>query len=273
MDGLAGRVALVTGCGAADGIGFATARALAQAGARVAITSTTARIHDRLAELGPELGPALGSELGSELGPEPGCGHAAFIADLTDSASVARLVAAVARALGAPPAILVNNAGMVQQGHKHRLARIEKVTDADWAAHLAINATTAFNMTRAVLPAMQRAGYGRIVNVASVTGPLVTIARAAGYSAAKAAMTGLTRATALENAARGITCNAVLPGWIATGSSSAREIAAGRRSPTGRPGTPAEVAYACLFLASAGAGYINGAMLVVDGANSLAEMK
>ena len=162
---------------------------------------------------------------------------------------------------------------MVQTGRSDRLARVEKVTDADWQRHLALNVTTAFNLIRAALPAMQSAAYGRIVNVASVTGPLVTIERTAGYSAAKAAMTGLTRATALENARHGITCNAVLPGWIATASSSRSEIAAGNRSPAGRPGTADEVAQACLFLASRGAAYVNGAMLVVDGANSLVEMK
>lgn len=247
-----GKIALVTGAGSADGIGFATARALAAAGARVAITATTGRIHDRLAELGP--------------------GHTAFTADLTDSAEVARLIKRVTEALG-PPAILVNNAGMVQTGRRDRQARIEGMTDADWQRHLALNVTTAFLTTRAVLPAMQAAGYGRIVNVASVTGPVVTIERTAGYSAAKAAMCGLTRTTALENARYGITCNAVLPGWIATASSSPAELRAGKRSPAGRPGTPDEVAACCAFLASAGAAYVNGAMLVADGANSLVEMK
>lgn len=252
MAGVQGRVALVTGAGAAEGIGFAVARSMAEAGAQVAIAATTRRIFERLEELG--------------------AGHAAFVADLTDSAQVARLVAEVAAQLGEPQ-VVVNNAGMIQQGKKHTMARIEGVSDADWAAHLAMNVTTAFNVTRALLPDMQARGYGRIVNVASVTGPVVTIERTAGYSAAKAAMTGLTRATALENAKFGITCNAVLPGWIASGSATAREVSAGKRSPTGRPGRPEEVAYACLFLASEEVSYINGAMLVVDGANSLVEMK
>ena len=107
----------------------------------------------------------------------------------------------------------------------------------------------------------------RIVNVASVTGPVVTIEGTAGYSAAKAAMTGLTRATALENAGLCITCNAVLPGWIATGSATAREIAAGKRSPTGRPGRPGEVASACVFLASEEASYINGTSTQITAAS------
>lgn len=252
MPGVLGRVALVTGCGSAQGIGFAVAQTLLAGGASVAISSTTARIRDRQTELGPR---CMGE-----------------IADLTSPVDVQRLVAAVKKRYGRID-ILVNNAGMIQQGRKARLAAIEKLRDEDWQRDLAINATTAFNLTRAVLPLMQRRGFGRIVNVASVTGPLVTVERTAGYSAAKAAMVGLTRVTAIENAARGITCNAVLPGWIATASASAVEIRAGRATPARRPGTAAEVAACCLFLASDEASYVNGTMLVVDGANSIVEMK
>jgi 3-oxoacyl-[acyl-carrier protein] reductase len=106
-----------------------------------------------------------------------------------------------------------------------------------------------------------------------VTGPVVTIDGSAGYATGKAALTGLTRATALEYAKHGITCNAVLPGWIATESSSPREIRAGKASPAARPGTPDEVAACAAFLCSDQASYVNGAMLVVDGANTLMEMK
>lgn len=250
MTGIAGRVALITGCGSAGGIGFACARALAGAGAKVAITATTDRIFDRARELGVF----------------------AATADLTDAAQVAGLFADVTAALGAPD-ILVNNAGMVQTGKAAKRARVAGLTDAGWEHHLALNMTTVFNCTRAALPAMQAAGYGRIVNMASVTGPVVTIDGSAGYAAAKAGVTGLTRATALEYARDGITCNAVLPGWITTESSSAREVRAGRATPTGRSGTPDEVAACVLFLASQGASYVNGAMLVVDGANTLMEMK
>ncbi len=252
MTGVMGRVALVTGCGSAGGIGFAVARALAAAGARVAITSTTERIFERLAELGE--------------------GHAGFVADLTDAGAVAGLVAEVLARFGQID-ILVNNAGMVQTGIDFETSRIEAMADEVWARHLALNATIPFRTTRAVLPGMQAAGYGRIVNVASVTGPLVTNPRAAGYSSGKAALTGLTRVTAVENAAAGITCNAVLPGWIETPSSSPQEIVAGKASPTARPGTPDEVAACCLFLTSEEASYVNGSMLVVDGANSIVEFK
>ncbi len=252
MQGLKGRVALVTGCGSEGGIGFAIAQALADAGAQVAITATSDRIYDRLATLGP--------------------GHIATKADLTDPAQTAALFADVTARLG-PVVILVNNAGMVQTGVRIKRARIEGLTDDSWAKHLSLNVTTAFHCIRAALPVMQAAGHGRIVNIASVTGPLVGIEGSSGYSAGKAALTGLTRATALENARFGITCNAVLPGWIATPSSSPKEIRAGKATPTNRPGTATEVAACAVFLASDGASYVNGAMLVVDGGNTLMEMK
>jgi 3-oxoacyl-[acyl-carrier protein] reductase len=252
MAGNLGRIALVTGAGSAEGIGFAIARALAKAGTRVALTSTTERIFERAQALGN--------------------GHAAFVADLTVTKSVNDLIKAI-MAKFARIDIVVNNAGMVQQGTDFKSSRIEETTDDDWQRHLSLNATTAFNVTRAVLPIMQKQQYGRIVNVASVTGPLVTNPKAAGYSSAKAAMTGLTRVTAIENASRNITCNAVLPGWIETASSSPEEILAGKATPSKRPGRPDEVAAACLFLASEEASYINGAMLVVDGANSIVEFK
>ena len=252
MAGVLDRIALVTGAGSTEGIGFACARALAAAGARVAMTSTTKRIFERLETLGS--------------------GHAAFTADLTMVEDVSQLVNAVQGKFGRID-IVVNNAGMVQQGINFKSSRIEDITDAEWHRHLALNVTTAFNVTRAVLPLMQKQEYGRIVNVASVTGPLVTNPKAAGYSSAKAAMTGLTRVTAIENASRNITCNAVLPGWIETASSSKEEIVAGKATPSRRPGTASEVAAACAFLASEEASYVNGAMLVVDGANSIVEFK
>jgi 3-oxoacyl-[acyl-carrier protein] reductase len=250
MAGLSGRVALVTGAGAAGGIGFAIARALLAGGARVCITATTDRIHDRAAELGAM----------------------SHIADLTDPAQVAGLFAAVEAELG-PVEILVNNAGMVQTGKRMKRGQLADQTDAAWAHHMALNINTTFHCCRAVLPGMAAKGYGRIVNISSVTGPMVTIDGSSGYATAKAAITGMTRSIALEYGPRGVTCNAVLPGWIATESSSPAELRAGRKTPVGRAGTPDEVAACALFLASEEASYVTGAMLVVDGGNTLQEMK
>jgi 3-oxoacyl-[acyl-carrier protein] reductase len=250
MEDFTNRVALVTGAGSAGGIGFATAKALRKAGAKLCITATTDRIFDRAAELG--------------------C--MAHKADLIDPAQVQGLFAAIAAQLG-PVSVLINNAGMVQSGKSAKRAKLGALSDADWAHHMALNIGVTFHCIRAALPAMQAARYGRIVNIGSVTGPLVTIDGSSGYATAKAAIGGMTRSVALEYGAEGITCNAVLPGWIQTESSSAKEIRAGRATPVGRAGTPDEVAACAVFLASHGASYVNGAMLVVDGGNTLVEMK
>lgn len=253
MAGVRGRVALVTGAGSSDGIGFATARILKEMGARVAITSTTARIHDRLSELGS-------------------ADSFAATADLTVQADIDRLVPAVEQALG-PIDILVNNAGMVQTGRSVRRARLSEMPDATWDHGLAINLTSTFRLTRAVLPGMIARGFGRIVIMSSVTGPVVAIDGSGVYGAAKAGLLGLTRELALENGPHGITVNAVGPGWIQTGSSSRNEIAAGRRTPVGRPGRPDEIGHVVGFLASEEASYLTGQMIVVDGGNTIQEFK
>ena len=255
MNGFQARVALITGAGSESGIGFAAARILGERGARVAIAATTGRIQTRAAELG---------ELGIEA--------EGFAADLTDADAAADLVAGVQGRFGRLD-ILVDNAGMVQTGVEDVSRRFVDTGPGEWDQMIALNLTTTVNVTRAAVPTMVAAGYGRIVNVSSVTGPVVSNPESTGYSAAKAGIDGLTRALALELGRDGITVNSVAPGWIDTGSSTEQERLAGTYTPVGRPGTPAEVGELIAFLASEGASYMTGASVVVDGGNTIQEYK
>lgn len=249
---LTGRVALVTGAGSDTGIGFAAASLLAELGATVAVTSTTDRIHERAAQL------------------DGSTGH---VADLTVEADVARLVSEVVAAHGALD-IVVNNAGMVSvggaEGESGSLLEMDLGT---WRAGLARNLDTAFLVCRTAMPQLAARGMGRVVNVTSVTGPVMAMRDEPAYAAAKAGMVGLTRSIAVDFASSGVTANAVAPGWIATGSQTSDERAQGALVPAGRSATALEVASAIAWLCTPGAAYVTGQCIVVDGGNSVAEQR
>ncbi|MCJ2069911.1 3-oxoacyl-[acyl-carrier-protein] reductase [Methylobacterium sp. J-030] len=240
MFDLTGRKALVTG--ATGGLGQAIARALHAQGATVALSGT------RQAAL-----EALAAELGERASP--------VVADLSDKDSVEGLVPAAEAAIG-PLDILVNNAGITRDNLFMRMK------DEEWEQVLAVNLTAAFRLSRAAVKGMMRRRFGRIVNIGSVVGSTGNPGQG-NYAAAKAGLVGLTKSLAAEVASRGITANCIAPGFITSPMTDAlnekqREgILA--RVPAGRLGEGAEVAAACLYLASAEAGYVTGHTLHVNG--------
>jgi 3-oxoacyl-[acyl-carrier protein] reductase len=243
---LDGRVALVTGAGSPNGIGYATARRLAGLGAEVAIVSTTRRIHERAGELGVT----------------------GFVADLTLEEEVGALADALAEQIGTPD-IVVNNAGLASKASPEVLRPVAQLSMDEWRSEIDRNLTTAFLVSRALVGAMAERGWGRIVNIAATAGPVSALPTEAAYAAAKAGVVGLTRALAMELVADGVTVNAVAPGIIHTAASTLVELRQGLGTPMARPGTPDEVAAAISFLVSPGASYITGQMLVIDGGNSV----
>lgn len=252
---LAGRVALITG--AASGIGAAAARVFAAAGADLALAWYPPDGHD-VAPVRSAVEQAGRKVVVAEV-------------DVTKAADVDALVARAVRELGALH-IVVANAGIAR---KMELADLD---DAAWNKVLEVNLSGVWRCFRAAIPHMQRARFGRLIATSSVAGTVSAWPQHSHYTASKAALLGLVRSLAVEFRPSGITANAVAPGVIRTPQSldpvnslgPAGVDAAAAKIPTGRVGTPEDIAYVYQFLASAEAAYVNGQCLVVDGARSLA---
>lgn len=182
--------------------------------------------------------------------------------DVTDLAACEAGTAAVARDLGGPIEILVNNAGITRD------AALHKMTAAQWNEVIAADLTSCFNMSRVVIETMREHGFGRIVNISSVNGLKGQFGQT-NYAAAKAGILGFTKALALETAAKGITVNVVAPGYIATDMVAAVATDVLERIkaqiPVGRLGRPKEVARIVEFLVSDEAGFITGATISANG--------
>lgn len=254
MPMLSQSVAFITGGG--RGIGRATALAFAAAGAEVVVA---ARSPDQIASVAQEIERAGGRA-------------APAVCDVTSSASVSTAIEAAVKRFG-PIDLLVNNAGFVEG------APLVKLDEALWHKTLAVNLTGAYLCTRAVLPAMIERRRGRVINIASIAARR-GLAYTSAYCASKHGLLGFTRAVALEVATRGITVNAICPGWVDTEMAAAavqrivdktgRTADEARRTleemnPMRRFIQPDEVAAVALFLASAGAAGITGQAYNVDG--------
>jgi len=241
--GLEGKVALVTG--ASRGIGAAIANALGVAGATVVGTATTesgaAAIDGRLREAGVK--------------------GAGIVLNVTDSASVEQVVSSINERFGAP-LIVVNNAGITRDSLMLRMK------DAEWDDVINTNLNAVYRVTKACLRDMTKARWGRIITISSVVGSMGNAGQA-NYAATKAGVEGFSRALAREIGSRGVTVNAVAPGFIDTDMTKelpeAQRIALLSQIPLGRLGAPDEIAGVVAFLASDAGGYITGETIHVNG--------
>jgi 3-oxoacyl-[acyl-carrier protein] reductase len=241
MFDLTGKTALVTG--ATGGIGAAIARALHAQGAHVVLSGTREAV---LQELAAELGERT----------------SVVAANLSDAAAVDALVDGAEAVAGHPLDILVANAGITRDG------LLMRMKDADWEAVLTVNLASYFRLCRAATKGMMRRRYGRIIGITSVVGVMGNPGQA-NYAASKAGMIGFSKSLAQEVATRGITVNCVAPGFIESPMTDAltdqQKAQVLNTIPSGKLGQGRDVAAACVYLASAEAGYVTGQTLHVNG--------
>jgi len=243
--------------GGSTGIGLATVRALRAAGMKVGFfSSSTAKVEAALAALAAEQGPAV---------------HAAVV-DVSDGAAVEAFHVEVEAKLGAVDAV-VCNAGMSPKREGKRIP-LHETTSAEWRDTLAVNLDGAFNCARACLPSMMARRHGRIVLVGSIAARTTPKLAGAPYVASKSALSGLMRSIIGEYSAHGITCNIVAPGNIVTdmvaGLNADRLAEIAARVPVGRLGQPEDVALIIEMLCRPSAGFINGAVIDVNGGEFVA---
>jgi 3-oxoacyl-[acyl-carrier protein] reductase len=241
MFDLAGKTALVTG--STGGLGSAIARAFHAQGAHVVLSGTRESVLEQLA-----------SELGERT--------SAVAVNLSEPAAVDSLVDAAEAAAGKPLDVLVANAGITRDG------LLMRMKDEDWEAVLKVNLESYFRLCRAATKGMMRRRYGRIIGITSVVGVMGNPGQT-NYAASKAGMIGFSKSLAQEVATRGITVNCVAPGFIESPMTDAlnEQQKAGivQTIPSGRLGQGSDVAAACVYLASAEAGYVTGQTLHVNG--------
>ncbi len=241
---LNGQVAVVTG--ATRGIGFGVAKALSKAGAAVACIGTNAeKLNASVEQINSDGGKAT-----------------AFICNVADSAAVKQTAAEILEQYGSRVDILVNNAGITRD----TLLRV--MTDEQWDDVIAVNLRGPFLVTRAFISAMRKKKYGRVVNIASISGMIGNRGQA-NYSASKAGVIGFTRTVAKEVANRNITVNAISPGFIETDMTAVLDpmivTEMKNRIPVGRFGQPEDIANAVLFFASPEASFVTGQIIAIDG--------
>ena len=261
-DAAPGRVVLVTG--GSRGIGLACARWFLAQGDRVVVTSRSGVVEETIGSGSdsPTSGSQSGSGSGSGSGSDSGAGRLLSLAcDVTDPDQVEAAFATIEETWG-PVEVLVANAGITRD------TLVLRMTDEAWSEVIATNLTGVFRVTKRALGKMIRLRRGRVIMVSSV-GAYIGSAGQANYAASKAGLIGMARSMAREVASRAITVNVIAPGLVETnmlaalGEKQMNEF--GAQVPLGRLAQPEEIAEAVGFLASAGAGYITGAVLPVDG--------